>query len=673
MWSFIINQNSREEFLGESAYANAMVTESQSNTLTQGVMHALGRLSSPPIGAWLVVVLMVCSQPSCRRHQVISNVKQTATTKAASESTTPNEVSSVYVRDEVCADCHQEIAERFSRHPMAASLSLVNERHAIERFTSSAQASGEHGPFQYTATQTPEGGIEHARSLLPLEASPEIRETHQVKFVVGSGQKGRSYLIEREDRLFMSPLTWYVDSGIWDLSPGYEENDLGFGRVVLEDCLFCHSNGTEVVGETKNHYESPLFPRGHAIGCQRCHGPGSAHVDAHQANSPPAIDTDIVHPGKLEPHLREAVCQQCHLAGVARVNPTGTSRHDFRPGDPLDAAIRTYLLAPKSDVADAFVGQVEQMYASRCFQSSGGAMGCITCHAPHSVPSPSEAFAHYRSKCLQCHESSACAVDPAERIRGLGRDDCVACHMPAIETEVRHTSSTNHRIPRNNTSAADSPRLPTSSFPIVAFPTPTLPRDDLEGMRDLAAGMLQAKLYHPRRIVEPQLAKTVRPLTQAVRRNPLDLTGKETLGDLLRDLQRHGEAERHYREVLLRAPGREHSVVQLASLMSVEGKYDEALKLWEQANAINPFMASYRARVAQTLAAQGRWQETLEAARKGVIAFPTATMLWQLRVESSLRRGLMQEAETAFAVLVRLQPKSRDQLREWFDDHPSRH
>ena len=42
-------------------------------------------------------------------------------------------------------------------------------------------------------------------------------------------------------------------------------------------CLFCHCNAVEPVADTLNRYRPPLF-RGHAIGCERCHGPGELHV-----------------------------------------------------------------------------------------------------------------------------------------------------------------------------------------------------------------------------------------------------------------------------------------------------------------------------------------------------------------------------------------------------------
>ena len=69
-----------------------------------------------------------------------------------------------------------------------------------------------------------------------------------------------------------------------------------------------------------NRYQEPVFD-GLAIGCERCHGPGREARRRPPPQEPVAGDVDptIVNPAHLDPPLREAVCEQCHLAGEARV------------------------------------------------------------------------------------------------------------------------------------------------------------------------------------------------------------------------------------------------------------------------------------------------------------------------------------------------------------------
>ena len=83
-----------------------------------------------------------------------------------------------------------------------------------------------------------------------------------------------------------------------------------------------------------NRYEPPIF-RGHAIGCERCHGPGELH--SRRQDLVDGRDLTIVNPRHLEPALRLAVCEQCHLLGDERVDRLGRGTFDYRPGLPITA------------------------------------------------------------------------------------------------------------------------------------------------------------------------------------------------------------------------------------------------------------------------------------------------------------------------------------------------
>ena len=100
----------------------------------------------------------------------------------------------------------------------------------------------------------------------------------EARYVIGSGEQAMAFLLERgEGYLFESPITWYSRKRRWGLSPGYEKDNPHFERSIKPTCLFCHSNQFDHVEGTENRYRPPIF-RGHAIGCERCHGPGELHV-----------------------------------------------------------------------------------------------------------------------------------------------------------------------------------------------------------------------------------------------------------------------------------------------------------------------------------------------------------------------------------------------------------
>src|SRR5262249_57597529 len=153
----------------------------------------------------------------------------------------------------------------------------------------------------------------------------------EVDYVIGSGTRGHSYLADRDGHLFQTPISWYSQKGAWGLSPGFDAERVR-GRAIKPDCLYCHANRTRPVADTVNAYQKPPFA-GHAIGCERCHGPGELHVKerTQRATAGGLIDHTIVHPGKLTPALRDSVCRQCHLAGEVRVLRPGRGINDFRP------------------------------------------------------------------------------------------------------------------------------------------------------------------------------------------------------------------------------------------------------------------------------------------------------------------------------------------------------
>ena len=53
-------------------------------------------------------------------------------------------------------------------------------------------------------------------------------------------------------------------------------------------------------------------------------------------------DLTIVNPRHLEPGLRMAVCEQCHLLGDHRVDRLGRDTFDYRPGLPLTDFFAVY-------------------------------------------------------------------------------------------------------------------------------------------------------------------------------------------------------------------------------------------------------------------------------------------------------------------------------------------
>jgi predicted CXXCH cytochrome family protein len=346
-------------------------------------------------------------------------------------------LSVAYVGDEACARCHAEIARDFREHPMGRSM------------TTAAGATSEVNGVVFEVADLVYSVLQHDGHVFHRESrragnDPEASMTEaEVKYVLGSGTRGQSFLVERAGGLYQSPIGWYAREPHWGLSPRYEIHNLHFDRPITKGCLFCHANRFELVAG-----QAPVF-HGLAIGCERCHGPGELHV--RQPELVDGVDLTIVNPADLEPPaLRESVCEQCHLQGFSRTSPPGRSQFDYRPGLPLEDFLTVSFGRGDPVAALRSVGHVEQMRLSRCYEQSGGALGCISCHDPHRRPKPEERVAHYRDRCLRCHAKLPCSLARDERLARNPADDCTGCHMPRSRTtvDIAHTSTTLHTVPR---------------------------------------------------------------------------------------------------------------------------------------------------------------------------------------------------------------------------------
>ena len=392
-----------------------------------------------------------------------------------------------YLGDAACAACHADIDKSFHQHPMGRSAErLTAGGGAIEKFDAAAHASFTAGGFDLSVERTPAGLVHRVKA---KDGSPPGEWSPVVQVAIGSGTRGRSYLtVEDGGAVWQTPLSWWGPEQRWDLSPGFR---LGTAarRPVVPECLFCHVNHVEPVPGAENRFREPVFAGPAAIGCERCHGPGELHAAERAGGAAPGgPDTSIVNPKHLPPALKSAVCEQCHLQGERRVIRRGRELWEFRPGLPMELFQSVFVRHP--DIADRHksVGQFEQMEKSKCFTTSGGKLGCTSCHDPHGLPAAEAKVAFYRSKCLSCHEQKGCTAPAPDR--QAKADSCVACHMPRAGSQnVVHASVTDHRVPRVPVPAPAPKLLPFGTPPLVRFrSTPyTPPAAELD--RDLGIGL----------------------------------------------------------------------------------------------------------------------------------------------------------------------------------------
>jgi Flp pilus assembly protein TadD len=577
-----------------------------------------------------------------------------------------------YVGDESCARCHRDQANSYHQHPMGRSLAPVQSATPIERYDAQAKNPFVGLGFTY-AIQRRSEKVFHRETAADAKGQVVCEAEAEAAFAVGSGVRGRGYIINRDGYLFESPITWYTQKAAWDLSPGYDRVPHHFGRPVVTDCLFCHANHVREVAGTENRYESPIF-EGYAIGCERCHGPGELHARRQEKREAyEGVDFTIVNPVHLEPVTREAICEQCHLEGMARVLKRGRQAFDFRPGLPLHLFLAVFVSpggrgaeGEGAKSAEKFVGQVEQLHASRCFRASNGRMGCTTCHDPHAYPTASERVAFYRERCQHCHKDPSCALPLEVRKKTSKDDNCVQCHMPGGPSDIAHHSITNHRIPRLANEAGPDSRQADDDLFMRFFHRDLAEVGDAEVERDTGIALMERveRYDWPTRRAVGTLA--LGRLESALRADPSDVPALDAKAHALWAIGDFENAAKTFDAVLELMPGREASLRWAAILALEQKRSDDAIGYLERAIAVNPWRHEFHYYLAYAHVRGRSWTNALKECQEALRLNPADFRSRQLLVEAHLGLAHLEQAQAEFDRLLALHPPGEEALRQWF-------
>ncbi len=354
----------------------------------------------------------------------------------------------------ICAGCHPKETESYARNAM--SHSLVAPEPLPPGRVADARANA------VLMSEQRDGRMIHSLEEQGLQAR------HPVRFQIGAGSQGRTYLVESGKYLFESPLSHFSKYG-WDLSPGYASNPVvDFDRVVDEQCLRCHSSGAEFTDADRHQLKTTDLS---AITCDRCHGASDLHVQHPSRNN-------IVNPARLSGAQRDSVCEQCHLEGATRILNPQKTWSDFQPGQATEETFATYVLKGGTSADVMAVSHAEQLAESKCLRGSAGKLWCGTCHNPHNEAADTPA--QMKAVCTSCHATLSATAHPQAVA------ECTSCHMPkSATTDIPHAAITDHRIlrrPAPPTGLGDPLRLQ-----IWREPAPELHARDL-GLAEIFIG-----------------------------------------------------------------------------------------------------------------------------------------------------------------------------------------
>ncbi len=371
-----------------------------------------------------------------------------------------------YVGMDACRKCHENIYQTFIHTGMGQSFDAATPGKSVAEF--GGKTSLIHDKFRDMSYHSYFRDSTMYITEFRLDGKDTVyKRTEKVDYIVGSGQHTNSHMVNVNGYFFQAPMTFYAQQGKWDLPPGFENGyNTRFERKIGLECMSCHNALPEFVQGSENKFAS--VPNG--IDCERCHGPGSLHVQQKTAgivvDTSKYVDYSIVNPGKLSPGLQFDVCQRCHLQGNAVLKP-GKSFLDFRPGMVLSDFFTVFM--PKYEGAeDEFImaSHAERLKMSPCFLQTEvrrttnpenklrpykDAFTCVTCHDPH-VSVKETGDAHFNTACTNCHNPQSeksnlpqCSDTPAH-LAAAG-NNCVSCHMPRSGSiDIPHVTVHDHYI-----------------------------------------------------------------------------------------------------------------------------------------------------------------------------------------------------------------------------------
>ncbi len=346
-----------------------------------------------------------------------------------------------YVGMEACQSCHDNVHRTFIHTGMGRSFDRASRLKSAATYDTHSVVYDEKSNFYYQPFW--KDSSLYIKEFRLAGKDTIFKRIEQVDYIVGSGQHTNSHIISENGYIYQAPITFYTQDGHWDLAPGFEKDNLRFSRFLTTECITCHNHYPDYIQGSLNKFAA--MPTG--IECERCHGPGSLHVEEKQAgilvDTATQIDYSIVNPRDLPRNLQMDLCQRCHLQGVA-VLKEGKSFFDFKPGMPLNEVMNVFL--PRySNSHEKFImaSQADRLRKSPCYLQSEK-LSCITCHNPHISIEATEQ-SRYNQQCQSCHQQKKCTETEPARL--AADNDCVSCHMPPSGSiDIPHVRITDHYI-----------------------------------------------------------------------------------------------------------------------------------------------------------------------------------------------------------------------------------
>jgi predicted CXXCH cytochrome family protein len=342
-----------------------------------------------------------------------------------------------YVGSAACRSCHEAIFTRWQRTRMA---NVVRDPR------------------------------EHPDAIIPDLSKPDPLvdfSVDDIAFVYGSKWKQR-YFKRIDNDFYPLGAQWDVTHQVWRKyfvpatadwwAPLYPPDN--FKRPTGPLCDGCHSVNYDI--ETKQ-------PTEWNVGCERCHGPGSAHI------AKPVAAT-IINPARLSYVAANDTCISCHSQGRPLRDPIGDFHYDWPVGYHVGLRLADFWQLEDHKLGETSfthfadgTAHKNRMQGNDFVRSLMYTRGvtCFSCHDPHGSENDAMLRSPVDGVCLTCHGPATQNGPHAPTLEAhthhkpdSSGSRCTACHMPLIAQtlgDVNVASHTFHFVPP---SATETMKIP---------------------------------------------------------------------------------------------------------------------------------------------------------------------------------------------------------------------
>lgn len=289
-----------------------------------------------------------------------------------------------------------------------------------------------------------------------------------VAFVYGSKWKQR-YFKKVGDDYYPMGAQWDFSAQVWRAYIARDGTDWwtkyypggNDARPTGPLCDGCHSVNYNIQTKTVSEWN---------VGCEKCHGPGSAHVQRPSR-------ANIANPARMDYVRANDVCIQCHSQGQPLANPFNGKYYDWAVGFTVGQGdlknywkLEEHKLGEQSftHFADG-TAHKNRMQGNDFVTSAMYTHGvtCFSCHDVHGTGNNADLLKPANVICLNCHGPNSpngprtpTVEAHTHHAAGSAGSECVACHMPKIEQTIADVNVRSHTFKFISPSGTDTLKVP---------------------------------------------------------------------------------------------------------------------------------------------------------------------------------------------------------------------